>query len=77
MPQDIEFSDLNFIIKFVYQGEINVTESELQVSGYFILLLNPFLPTEKLRILEFCQGNANFQISFKDELANVVCVLGV
>uniref|UniRef100_A0A1B0DC67 Uncharacterized protein n=1 Tax=Phlebotomus papatasi TaxID=29031 RepID=A0A1B0DC67_PHLPP len=32
MPQDIEFSDLNFIIKFVYQGEINVTESELQVS---------------------------------------------
>ncbi|XP_055707970.1 protein bric-a-brac 1-like isoform X2 [Phlebotomus papatasi] len=30
MPQDIEFSDLNFIIKFVYQGEINVTESELQ-----------------------------------------------
>ncbi|XP_055686340.1 protein bric-a-brac 1 isoform X2 [Lutzomyia longipalpis] len=30
MPQDIEFSDLSFIIKFVYQGEINVTESELQ-----------------------------------------------
>ncbi|XP_059615536.1 protein bric-a-brac 1 isoform X2 [Phlebotomus argentipes] len=30
MPQDIDFSDLNFIIKFVYQGEINVTESELQ-----------------------------------------------
>ncbi|GAB0096962.1 broad-complex core protein isoforms 1/2/3/4/5-like [Sergentomyia squamirostris] len=30
MPHDIGFADLSYIIKFVYQGEINVTENQLQ-----------------------------------------------
>lgn len=34
MPSDIAFSDLQFIIDFVYRGEIDVTEAELQVGGY-------------------------------------------
>lgn len=32
LPADICFSDLQFIIEFVYRGEIDVSESELQVS---------------------------------------------
>ena len=32
MPADICFSDLQFIIEFVYRGEVDVTEAELQVS---------------------------------------------
>lgn len=43
MPADITFSDLQFIIDFVYRGEIDVTEAELQVSQellHFILLRN-------------------------------------
>lgn len=30
MPSDICFADLQFIIKFVYRGEIDVSEPELQ-----------------------------------------------
>ena len=33
LPGDIIFTDLKTIIDFVYRGEIDVTESELQVSG--------------------------------------------
>jgi len=32
LPADIIFTDLKTIIDFVYRGEIDVTESELQVS---------------------------------------------
>ena len=31
MPQDVCFSDLKFIIEFVYRGEIDVSQAELQV----------------------------------------------
>uniref|UniRef100_A0A336MKN2 CSON002540 protein n=1 Tax=Culicoides sonorensis TaxID=179676 RepID=A0A336MKN2_CULSO len=31
MPSDIAFSDLQFIIDFVYRGEIDVSEAELQI----------------------------------------------
>lgn len=37
MPSDIAFSDLQFIIDFVYRGEIDVSEAELQVSEPFII----------------------------------------
>lgn len=32
LPADIGFCDLQFIIEFVYRGEIDVSEVELQVS---------------------------------------------
>lgn len=32
MPQDICYADLKFIIEFVYKGEIDVSQAELQVS---------------------------------------------
>lgn len=32
MPQDVCFNDLKFIIEFVYRGEIDVSQAELQVS---------------------------------------------
>ena len=35
MPQDVCFSDLKFIIEFVYRGEIDVSQAELQVN-YFM-----------------------------------------
>jgi hypothetical protein len=42
MPQDVCFSDLKFIIEFVYRGEIDVSQAELQVcnnnSPFFQLL---------------------------------------
>lgn len=31
MPQDVCFNDLKFIIEFVYKGEIDVSQAELQV----------------------------------------------
>lgn len=31
MPQDVCFNDLKFIIEFVYRGEIDVSQAELQV----------------------------------------------
>jgi len=34
MPQDVCFNDLKFIIEFVYRGEIDVSQAELQVSEY-------------------------------------------
>lgn len=33
MPQDVCFNDLKFIIEFVYRGEIDVSQAELQVSA--------------------------------------------
>lgn len=33
MPQDVCFTDLKFIIEFVYRGEIDVSQAELQVSA--------------------------------------------
>lgn len=33
LPAEIAFPDLQFIIEFVYRGEIDVSETELQVSG--------------------------------------------
>lgn len=35
LPADIGFSDLQFIMEFVYRGEIDVSEVELQVSGQY------------------------------------------
>lgn len=32
MPSDVCYSDLKFIIEFVYKGEIDVSQAELQVS---------------------------------------------
>jgi hypothetical protein len=38
MPQDVCFSDLKFIIEFVYRGEIDVSQAELQVyNAYFLI----------------------------------------
>lgn len=31
MPQDVCYADLKFIIEFVYKGEIDVSQAELQV----------------------------------------------
>lgn len=36
LPQEVGFNDLKFIIEFVYRGEIDVSQAELQV--FFILL---------------------------------------
>ncbi|KAF7388388.1 hypothetical protein HZH68_012330 [Vespula germanica] len=33
MPQDVCFNDLKFIIEFVYRGEIDVSQAELQTVG--------------------------------------------
>lgn len=33
LPSEISFNDLKSIIEFVYRGEIDVSEAELQVSG--------------------------------------------
>nr|CAH7720343.1 unnamed protein product [Callosobruchus chinensis] len=33
MPQDVCFGDLKFIIDFVYKGEIDVSQVQLEVSG--------------------------------------------
>lgn len=32
LPQEVGFSDLKFIIEFVYRGEIDVSQAELQVN---------------------------------------------
>lgn len=52
MPADIGFSDLQFIIEFVYRGEIDVSETELQV-GIFFLLILVFFWRMILRIFSF------------------------
>lgn len=48
MPPDVCFNDLKFIIEFVYRGEIDVSQAELQVrlSFYIKSLLPPFLVSE-------------------------------
>lgn len=38
LPSEISFNDLKAIIEFVYRGEIDVSEAELQVSAYLINL---------------------------------------
>lgn len=40
MPKEIPFVDLQFIIEFVYRGEIDVSEAELQVSKFYIYILH-------------------------------------
>lgn len=35
MPPEVAFADLQFIIEFVYRGEIDVSEAELQVSANY------------------------------------------
>lgn len=32
LPASVPFADLQFIVEFVYRGEIDVSEDELQVS---------------------------------------------
>ncbi|EFN84241.1 Protein bric-a-brac 1 [Harpegnathos saltator] len=41
MPQDVCFTDLKFIIEFVYRGEIDVSQAELQVSDARIRSIFP------------------------------------
>jgi hypothetical protein len=45
MPPEIAFVDLQFIIEFVYRGEIDVSEPELQVSKF-----SNALKTLKMRV---------------------------
>jgi len=62
MPQDVCFNDLKFIIEFVYRGEIDVSQAELQVSEYarerirpifrrssHSATISPFLARERVR----------------------------
>lgn len=37
MPQDVCYTDLKFIIEFVYKGEIDVSQTELQVGTFNFL----------------------------------------
>ncbi|KAF3420612.1 hypothetical protein E2986_14040 [Frieseomelitta varia] len=39
MPQDVCFNDLKFIIEFVYRGEIDVSQAELQVRMTIICVI--------------------------------------
>lgn len=39
MPPEVAFADLQFIIEFVYRGEIDVSEDELQVSNYLCTIM--------------------------------------
>lgn len=34
LPQEVGFNDLKFIIEFVYRGEIDVSQAELQVHNH-------------------------------------------
>lgn len=43
MPQDVCFSDLKFIIEFVYRGEIDVSQAELQVCNYYFTVFQLLL----------------------------------
>ncbi|XP_044747858.1 protein tramtrack, alpha isoform isoform X2 [Coccinella septempunctata] len=57
MPQDIRFSDLKFIIEFVYKGEIDVSQTELQ---------SLLKTADQLRIKGLCEStnereNPNFE----------------
>jgi hypothetical protein len=64
MPSDICFSDLQFIIEFVYRGEIDVSENELQVSCYLYGWLVFFF---KVRLSGFwCLYLSNLLISTDD-----------
>jgi hypothetical protein len=54
MPQDVCFSDLKFIIEFVYRGEIDVSQAELQVrNNYFA-----FFP----QAVTHCSGSVGKQL---------------
>jgi hypothetical protein len=46
MPPEVAFADLQFIIEFVYRGEIDVSEAELQVSTALIDIKIPSLGPE-------------------------------
>lgn len=55
MPQDICFNDLKFIIEFVYRGEIDVSQAELQVCCSLCKCTAVFLNTDKfLSTLVIC-----------------------
>jgi len=54
LPYDICFNDLKFIIEFVYRGEIDVSQAELQVS----IITNPVILNVLIIIL--------FLVSSKD-----------
>ena len=45
MPQDVCFSDLKFIIEFVYRGEIDVSQAELQVSELYNSMRGVIFPS--------------------------------
>lgn len=41
MPQDVCYADLKFIIEFVYKGEIDVSQAELQVGCWKHFTFSP------------------------------------
>lgn len=54
MPDTICFSDLQFIIEFVYRGEIDVSEAELQVGrSYQIIVALLYIPCIQGRRVKF------------------------
>lgn len=62
LPQEIDFNDLKFIIEFVYRGEIDVSQTELEVSlddvipSFALLSLAKTQPRVS-RIFDFSRGS--------------------
>ena len=50
LPQEIDFNDLKFIIEFVYRGEIDVSQTELQVSFKACLYFSYFTSENYTRL---------------------------
>ena len=71
MPQDVCFNDLKFIIEFVYKGEIDVSQAELQVNQIPIKLLHfsfnrcsAYPPSRYIYIHEFCMDSGETAKAF-------------
>lgn len=60
MPHDVRYTDLKFIIEFVYKGEIDVSQAELQVSAFCAHLINYFKNKDsnnnKYKTMTTCYG---------------------
>lgn len=56
LPQEVGFSDLKFIIDFVYRGEIDVSQAQLQVC----IILNLYFQHAKI-------NNSSFLLPLEDE----------
>lgn len=56
LPYDVCFNDLKFIIEFVYRGEIDVSQAELQVRSllhYEVFFFNYNFCTRELKLFNF------------------------